>query len=274
MTVSCSPEHGSPQDGESAGRERGDRLGSLRCTWFGHAAVEVETSGGKRILFDPWLGNPRSPVDRSAVAAPDILLVTHGHYDHLGGEPGKLEDSDAIAIARRTSPAWPCSHEMEMWLGRVLTDGAAEIMGMNIGGTVEARGLRVSMVRADHSSGDAEGGHSLYLGSAAGFVVETEDGRRIYHAGDTDVFGDMALIRELHAPEVAFLPIGGHYTMGPRGAAMACGLLGVRTVVPLHYGTFPVLAGTPEELRRELAERGLGGVEVLTPELGECMTIH
>jgi L-ascorbate metabolism protein UlaG (beta-lactamase superfamily) len=133
-----------------------------------------------------------------------------------------------------------------------------------------AGGLAVTMVRAEHSGGDwaADLGVPLYLGEPAGFVVELENGRRIYHAGDTDVFGDMRLIRELHRPDVAFLPIGGHYTMGPREAALAVELLGVATVVPIHYGTFPILAGTPDQLRTELDARGLGSVQVVAPQPG------
>jgi len=247
-------------------------MASFRFTWYGHSAVELELSE-KRILIDPWLGNPRSPRVAADIDACDVMLVTHGHFDHLGGEIGKLDQSDAVTIAKRTKPAWPCVHEMQLWLGRVLPEVTAEVTGMNVGGTMDARGLSVSMVRADHSAGDMEDDRSLYLGSPAGFVIGAEDGTRIYHSGDTDVFGDMTIIRELHAPQVAFLPIGGHYTMGPGAAAMAVGLLGVRKVVPLHYGTFPVLVGTPDELRRALAGRGLADVEVLSPDPGETVTV-
>ena len=130
------------------------------------------------------------------------------------------------------------------------------------------------MVHADHSAGDwnADGGVPLYLGEPAGFVIELEDGRRVYHAGDTDVFGDMRLIGELHRPDVALLPIGGHYTMGPREAAMAVELLGVQVVVPIHYGTFPALAGTPAELQAALDARGLQAVKVVAPQPGETVS--
>ncbi len=189
------------------------------------------------------------------------MLVTHGHSDHLG---------DAVEIAARTGPAWPCIHELSLWLGTQET-GEAQITGMNKGGTFDARGLRVTMVDAHHSAGNWNEAEDapLYLGEPAGFVVELEGGRRLYHAGDTDVFGDMRLIGELHKPEIAFLPIGGHFTMGPRAAAVAVELLGVDTVVPIHYGTFPLLSGTPEELGAALRERGLTSVTVLDPEPGE-----
>jgi L-ascorbate metabolism protein UlaG (beta-lactamase superfamily) len=189
------------------------------------------------------------------------LLVTHGHDDHMG---------DAVALASRLRPVWPCIHEMSLWLGRRLPGGADAAVGMNKGGTVEAAGIRVTMVHADHSAGDWHPGGetTLYLGEPVGFVVELENGFRFYFAGDTALFGDMRLIRELYRPELAFLPIGGHFTMGPRDAAVATEFLGVKHVIPIHYGTYPKLAGTPDELRAELALRGLGDVVVYAPEPG------
>ena len=144
---------------------------------------------------------------------------------------------------------------------------------MNQGGMVSLGDVRVSMVHADHSAGDveAETGVPLYLGEPVGFVVELENGRTFYHAGDTALFGDMRLIGELHRPDVAFLPVGGHFTMDPRAAARAVELLGCAVVVPIHYGTFPVLTGTPDVLREELEHLGLGDVEVLSPEPGETV---
>ena len=126
------------------------------------------------------------------------------------------------------------------------------------------------MVHADHSAGDWNPGGetTLYLGDPIGFILEFENGFRVYAAGDTDVYGDMRYIRELYAPELALLPIGGHYTMGPRDAALATELLGVEDVVPIHYGTFPILAGTPEALRAALDERGLNGARIHAPEPG------
>jgi L-ascorbate metabolism protein UlaG (beta-lactamase superfamily) len=145
---------------------------------------------------------------------------------------------------------------------------------MNKGGTVEAAGIKVTMVHADHSSGDIYGGVEapLYLGEPVGFVVELENGFRFYFAGDTDVFGDMRIIGERHRPELALLPIGGHFTMDPVGAALAVELLGVKHVLPMHYGTFPILAGTPTELRTELAARGLSNVEVHELQPGESLS--
>jgi len=234
-------------------------------TWYGHACVEVRTPGGKTILIDPWFGNPLSPRAADSVDRCDLLLVTHGHGDHMG---------DAVALASRLHPVWPCIHEMSLWLARRLPGGGDAVTGMNKGGTVEAAGVRVTMTHADHSAGDWNPGGetTLYLGEPAGFVVELENGFRFYHAGDTNVFGDMAIIRELHRPDIALLPIGGHYTMGPREAALAVELLGVGHVMPIHYGTFPILAGTPAQLRSELDARGLGSVEILAPEPGGSVT--
>jgi L-ascorbate metabolism protein UlaG (beta-lactamase superfamily) len=230
-------------------------------TWYGHSCIRIDTAGGRTVLIDPWFGNPMSPLSADAVDRCDLLLVTHGHFDHMG---------DAIALASRLRPVWPCMHEMSLWLGRRLPGGADAAMGMNKGGTVEAAGLQVTMTGADHSAGDWNPGGetTLYLGEPAGFVIELEDGYKIYHAGDTQAFGDMTLIRDLYRPDLAMLPIGGHFTMGPIGAALAVGLLGVRDVVPLHYGTFPVLTGTPAAWRLALAERGLDDVVVHEPAPG------
>jgi L-ascorbate metabolism protein UlaG (beta-lactamase superfamily) len=229
-------------------------------TWYGHSCWEVTTPGGKTILLDPWFGNPSSPRDPSQVTACDLMLVTHGHFDHF---------TDALAIASRTRPAWPCIHELSLWLGRNYAHKDT-LVGMNKGGTVEAAGIQVTMVHADHSAGDFYAGseNPLYLGEPVGFIVELENGFRFYFAGDTDVFSDMRLIAERWRPELALLPIGGHFTMDPIGAAQAIELLGVKHVLPMHYGTFPVLAGTPDALRAALAERGLGDVEVHAPEAG------
>jgi L-ascorbate metabolism protein UlaG (beta-lactamase superfamily) len=246
-----------------------DALG-FAFTWYGHSCVKLEAEDGTTILFDPWFGNPRSPADASSVDRCDVMLVSHGHFDHIGTMPGSAAEADAVTIARRTKPAWPSVHELSLWLER--QPGLdAEIIGMNKGGTVVTRGITITMVTADHSAGDWDEATRmpLYLGEPVGFIVELPGGARLYFAGDTALFGDMRLIAESHRPDVAFLPIGGHYTMDPAGAAKAVEMLGPRVVVPIHYGTFPVLAGTPDMLRAELEVLGLRAVVVLSPEPGE-----
>ncbi|HVA87220.1 MAG TPA: metal-dependent hydrolase, partial [Candidatus Saccharimonadales bacterium] len=185
-----------------------------------------------------------------AVDRCDIMLVSHGHADHLG---------DALTIASRTRPFFPMIHELSLYLGRSLPGGMDAVVGMNKGGTVERHGVRITMVHAEHSAGNwsDQNDTPLYLGEPVGFIVVLENDFTFYFAGDTDVFGDMRLIRDLYRPELAFLPIGGHYTMDPRTAALAVEMLGVNDVVPMHWGTFPAFSGTPGQLRDELAKRSV-----------------
>jgi L-ascorbate metabolism protein UlaG (beta-lactamase superfamily) len=232
-----------------------------RITWYGHSCFRIDTAGGRTVVLDPYFENPRSPIKADVVDRCDLLLVSHGHFDHFG---------DALSIKSRLRPVWPCIHELSLWLPRRLPAGDEGVIGMNKGGTVEAAGLRITMTSADHSAGDwnAAGETTLYLGDPVGFIIELEDGYRIYFAGDTQVFSDMRLIHDLYRPDLAMLPIGGHFTMDPVGAALAVEYLQVDDVIPMHYGTFPVLVGTPDRLRAELEQRLLSGVTVHAPEPG------
>jgi L-ascorbate metabolism protein UlaG (beta-lactamase superfamily) len=225
----------------------------LAITWLGHSSFRLRTPGGKEILFDPWFaGNPSFPESARPRTA-DLLLISHGHSDHF---------ADAEAIARATGATVVAMWEITSYLG---ARGVKNVEPMNKGGTIAVKGLRITMTDARHSSSFDDNG-IVYLGEAAGFVVKLENGQTIYFAGDTALFGDMKLIGELYKPDIAFLPIGDRFTMGPDTAAMAAKWLGVKQVVPMHYGTFPLLTGTPDQLEQHLAGTG---IEVLTLKPGE-----
>ena len=209
-------------------------------TWVGHGTWKARSPKGKEILIDPWvMNNPAAPETLKTVDRCDLMLITHGHFDHI---------HDALEIARKTKPTIVCNHEISVWLGSKGLDGE-KIIGGNQGGTIEAEGVKVTLVHAEHSCGITDNEGIVYGGQACGLVIEFENGFTIYFAGDTDVFGDMALIAELSKFDVAFLPIGGFYTMGPERAAKAVSLLGVKTVVPMHFATFPILTGRPSQLQ-------------------------
>jgi L-ascorbate metabolism protein UlaG (beta-lactamase superfamily) len=228
---------------------------SLAITWLGHATFLLQSPGGKRIILDPWVtGNPSSPESAKKLGQLDLMLITHGHSDHTG---------DAVSIGRSSGARVVAPYEVSVWLQQ---KGLKSVTGMNPGGTLKALGLQVTMVPAMHSSSIEEDGRIIYLGVAAGYVITFEDGLTIYFSGDTSIFGDMRLIGELYSPSIAFLPIGDLYTMGPEQAAKACELLGVKQVVPMHYGTFPALTGTPAKLRELVEPRG---VQVLELKPGE-----
>ena len=230
----------------------------LAITWLGHSTFVVRTPGGVRILFDPWLtGNPSCPDAHKRPPPADLILVSHGHEDHVG---------DLVACAREGHAVVVAAYELCDWLGR---KGIQRLLPMNKGGSLETRGLRITMTDARHSSGLVENGQMVYLGEAAGYVVALEDGRSIYYAGDTSLFGDMRLIGEMYRPEIAFLPIGDRFTMDPSAAARAAEMLGVRQVVPMHWGTFPMLTGTPGALKALLAPRGIQVLELAPGETAE-----
>jgi L-ascorbate metabolism protein UlaG (beta-lactamase superfamily) len=212
-------------------------LNGIKLTWLGHATFRVETPGGKTILIDPWvMGNPMCPQKEKDVKKVDVMLCTHGHFDHIG---------DAVEIGKKHNPKVVGIPELCGWLEK---KGVQQTLAMNKGGTQTVDDIKVTMVHADHSCGITDGDEIVYGGEACGYVVEFANGLKIYHAGDTNVFGDMRIIRELYAPEIAMIPIGDHYTMGPREAAYACNLLKPKTVIPMHFGTFPALTGTPSQL--------------------------
>jgi L-ascorbate metabolism protein UlaG (beta-lactamase superfamily) len=225
--------------------------GHLEITWLGHSAFSLKTPGGKTLLLDPWYsGNPKFPAGREPQTA-DLILVSHGHSDHT---------TDLVAVARRTGAPVVAIYEITSWLGQ---KGVTNVQPMNKGGTIEVAGLRVTMTDARHSSSFDD---LTYLGEPAGFVVRLENGQTFFFAGDTALFGDMKIIGEIYQPDIAFLPIGDRFTMGPDTAAMAARWLGVKQVVPMHWGTFPLLTGTPDALEAHLAG---SGIQVLRLQPGE-----
>jgi L-ascorbate metabolism protein UlaG (beta-lactamase superfamily) len=212
-------------------------LQGARITWLGHATVLIQTVKGTNILIDPFIAqNPRYPKEFVLPAKIHYILLTHGHFDHI---------ADAAPVAAKHNSTVVAIYELADYIAK---KGVANTIGMNLGGTVQLDDVAATMVEAKHSSTaqDEQGTHDV--GVAAGFVLTIANGPVLYHSGDTAVFGDMKLIHELYRPEVAMLPIGGHFTMGPVEAAMAVRFLEPKIVLPLHFGTFPPLQGTPEQL--------------------------
>ena len=227
--------------------------------YLGHATVRCDLPDGKVVLIDPWVdGNPACPEELKQFERVDAILITHTHWDHF---------DDAVAVAKRYKPEVVVgSIEACHWLA---AQGVDNTSGMNLGGSQDVLDLRVSMVRADHSSGiRIDGDGMLYGGPASGYVVRLPGGYTYYHAGDTALFSDMQLIADFYKPELGFLPIGDHFTMDPLQAAHACRYLGLRQVIPIHWGTFPLLTGTPGQLEQELGNLGVD-TEVITLAPGE-----
>lgn len=227
----------------------------VSVTFYGHSAFKL-SGDGINVVIDPWLSNPLLNTPLEQVGKVDLILVTHGHGDHVG---------ETVALAQKTGAPVLAIHELSVILAN---QGAPQVIGMNKGGTVPFQGLKVTMTNAVHSSAVDEGGKLVAAGDPGGFVIRFPNGFTAYHAGDTAVFKDMELIRELYQPELAMLPIGSHYVMNPLEAALACRLLQPKWVIPMHYGTFPVLTGTPEELKELIKDTG---IEVIALKPGETV---
>jgi L-ascorbate metabolism protein UlaG (beta-lactamase superfamily) len=225
----------------------------IEITWLGHGTFEFRLESGEVVLFDPWIeGNPKHPRAHS-FSRVDTLLISHGHFDHI---------HDAVPVAKKFAPKVVAIFETGHWLE---SKGVENVSAMNKGGTQQIGPIAVTMTHAIHSCGILDDGKIIYGGEACGYIMRLADGRAIYLAGDTNVFSDMALIEHLYKPELAILPIGDHFTMGPREAALACKMLKARKIIPAHFGTFPALTGSPEQLQEEIKELPDTEVWPLTP---------
>ena len=224
----------------------------IEITWLGHGTFQLKLASGEVVVLDPWTdGNPKYPTGHNFERI-DVMLISHGHFDHI---------HDAVPLATKFKPQVVAIYETCEWLK---SKGIENVSPMNKGGSQKAGSLNVTMVHAIHSCGILDEGKIIYGGEAAGYVLQLPDERSIYFSGDTNVFNDMTLIRDLYSPKLAMLPIGGLFTMSPKEAAVACKLLGIERMIPMHYGTFPPLTGTPEQLQQLVS----GQTEVWTLKPG------
>lgn len=232
----------------------------ITIRYYGHSTFEIRSPEGKTVLVDPWINeNPSCPENLKEVEKVDIIAVTHGHFDHM---------SDVIPLAEKLNPRIIANFEICGWLG---AKGVENCSPMNKGGTQEVDGIKFTMTHAQHSSGiTEEDGTIVYGGEPGGYVIELENNYRIYHAGDTNIFSDMRLIGEIYRPDMAILPVGDHFTMSPLEASYACKYLSAGYIIPMHYGTFPLLTGTPEELKRLTDD--IPDVEVIKMNPGDILT--
>jgi L-ascorbate metabolism protein UlaG (beta-lactamase superfamily) len=232
----------------------------MQITWFGHSAFRLDFAR-QAVLIDPFFtGNPAFVSDRAtAIKGVSHVVLTHGHSDHVG---------DTLDIARVNGATVTANYDLGMWL---VSKGLEKLNPMNTGGTTDLGGFTVTLVRADHSSGDILNGTPIYLGNPCGVIIKAAGEPTIYHLGDTDIFSDMALIQELHQPKIAMVPIGDRFTMSPASAALAVKrFLELDCVIPCHYGSFPIIEATAEKF---VAQMKGHATKVLVPEKGKAFTV-
>jgi L-ascorbate metabolism protein UlaG (beta-lactamase superfamily) len=232
----------------------------MQITWYGHSAFRLDF-GGNAVLIDPFFtGNPAFVSDpKTAMQGVKHVVLTHGHADHVG---------DALEIARQNEATVTTNYDLCMWLG---AKGLEKMNPMNTGGTTDLGALTVTMVRADHSSGDIKDGMPIYLGNPCGVIIKAKGEPTVWHLGDTDIFSDMALISEIHQPKVAMVPIGDRFTMGAATAALAVKrFLNVETVIPCHFGTFPIIDPTADKF---VAAMQGHATKVIVPENGKPFSV-
>jgi L-ascorbate metabolism protein UlaG (beta-lactamase superfamily) len=217
----------------------------IQITWLGHATFEIQFESGEVLVLDPWItGNPAYPAGHKIEKA-DVIAISHGHFDHM---------ADLVQLANKFDSKVIGIFEIASWAG---SKGVKNTVAMNKGGTVDLGFVKLTMTHALHSSSIQDGDNILYGGEAAGYIFTLKNGRRAYFAGDSAIFSDMKLYAEIYHPELAFLPVGDHFTMGPEEAASAAWMLGVKEIIPMHYGTFPMLTGHPEQLEEKLSGSGI-----------------
>lgn len=231
----------------------------IEITYFGHSTFKIKSPEGKIVFIDPWIiENPSCPEHLHDVDGVNIIAVTHGHFDHIG---------DVRPLADKFKPSIVANWEICDWLG---SKGVENCCPMNKGGNQSIDGIKFTMTHAQHSSGiKDDDGSTIYGGEPGGFIIQFENGFRIYHAGDTNIFSDMKLIAEIYKPELIMIPIGDLFTMSPLEASYACRFINPKYVIPMHYSTFPPLIGTPEQLR-ELT-RDIDEMEILALSPGETI---